>query len=106
MEIEDCHSKRYMRDLLDSDVSSGDGIILTDKILHGEESPSDFIEEAVRKGICSLLIIPTCSPLRPPLREGGNHLSSLAGEIISSPPRLPEESSLPACRRNHLFPLA
>jgi len=62
-------SERYTRGLLYFDVFLRDGITLTDEDLHSKESTSDFIEEVVKKGIRSLLIVPPCSPLVPPSRR-------------------------------------
>jgi len=43
--------------------------MLTDEDLH-RESLSDNIEEGTKNGIRSILIIPICSPLRPPSKRG------------------------------------
>ena len=64
-----CHSVQNTRELVYFDKFLGDGIMLTDEDLH-RESLSDDIEEGTKNGIRSILIIPICSPLRPPSKRG------------------------------------
>jgi len=48
MRIEDCHCERYTRDLLYSDDFLRDGIMLTPREYHSEESPSRYIDEGTK----------------------------------------------------------